>query len=94
MFQMDFCRVATVAACYFGPVYPPYYAWLDRFWPGTHSRVLFKKLMFDQGVMGIAGTLVFFGGVNKNFPICLFCEPNAIDSGLCFVGDVSTGLTP
>ncbi len=58
-------RCAAVAACYFGPVYPPYYAWLDRKWVGTSASVLLKKIMFDQSVMGLSGAVVFFAGTQK-----------------------------
>ena len=47
---------------YFGPVLPPYYKWLDRFWPGTRNSTIAKKLTFDTGVMGLIGTVVFFAG--------------------------------
>ena len=57
-------RIATVGA-FLGPIYSVWYTKLDKVLPGTATKTLVTKVVLDQGLAGVFGVAVFFGGKNK-----------------------------
>ena len=53
-------NMATVGACYYGPLYYYYYGILDRRLPGKNPRTILLKLFIDQVVVTIPSLVIFY----------------------------------
>ncbi len=55
-------KMAVVGGGVFAPFAFYYYRLLDRKLPGKTMRIICKKILFDQGIMGVFGTALFYTG--------------------------------
>lgn len=60
--RASLARMAALASGFFAPVYYVWYNWLDRVLPGTAPKVIARKVLMDQGILGAIGAFVFFCG--------------------------------
>ena len=62
--KYDWASVGRIAAVgsFLGPIYSVWYTKLDKFFPGNATKTVLKKLFWDQGLGGLFGACVFFGG--------------------------------
>ena len=58
-------NMATVGACYYGPVYFYYYRWLDKKFPGTGPRTIATKMFIDQVLFTVPSLCIFFSFMGK-----------------------------
>ena len=55
-------RVGSVGGFLFGPIYTYWYRFLDGRLPGSSTKLIVKKVVADQAVMGPVGVALFYTG--------------------------------
>ena len=55
-------RVGCVGGFLFGPIYTYWYRFLDGRLPGASAKLIVKKVVADQAVMGPVGVSIFYTG--------------------------------
>ncbi len=58
----NMARVSVAGGGFGGPFYVYWYRFLDRRLSGPGVKILCQKLVVDQAVAGVLGTIVFFTG--------------------------------